>query len=419
MGGVVIYTIVFLTFVALVAVTGYLGSVSKDSYQKVYVDTPEEERLDEDKNNLYILLVCTGIAGIALLIFTCCACAMRKRIKAAIAIFKLAAKALFDMPTTFVIPAVTIIVDIAWIILWVYIIIYVATVSDAKANDDNHITYEYSQDTKVAAWYMVFGLFWVLGIFAAMQQFVISSVTVLWYLQGQKDQGNLTKSIWRLFRYHFGSIAFGAFIVAVVQTLRAIVEYINSKTKEAQEESCVTRMLIKCLQCCLACCESCVKMINKHAYVEIAIWGHGFCSSACRVLGLFASHGTYVAMVNGIAYLLCMMIKVLVMALTGLIGYLWLQPKEIEVPQFAAVVLFSVCLAYVVANAFTDTFEMVAEAMMVVFLEDYKNHVATEENMIGSDALKRIMLGDFETEEDKREAASKAPRENSFAGLPI
>jgi len=168
---------------------------------------------------------------------------------------------------------------------------------------------------------------------------------------------------------------------------------------------------MKCVKCCMACCESCVRMINKHAYVEIAIWGSSFCRSCCRVLSLFTNHMSYIAIVNGVAYLLCMMIKLLVMALTGLIGYMWLKPKEEEVPQYGAVVLFAVCFSYVIANAFTDTFEMVAEAMMVVFLEDYS---ANKENMVGPKELKQIMMGSKKAEKSDDGVTEKGNEEVTF-----
>ena len=65
--------------------------------------------------------------------------------------------------------------------------------------------------------------------------------------------------------------------------------------------------------------------------------------------------------------------------------------------MFAAVVLFAVVFSYVIANAFTDVFEMVAEAMMVVFLEDYD---ANGKNMVGPEALRKLMISDFKKEDE-------------------
>lgn len=58
--------------------------------------------------------------------------------------------------------------------------------------------------------------------------------------------------VWRLFRYHFGSIVFGAFIVAVIQFLRAIVEYIDYKTRDKDGEQ---PAFVKFLLCCVKCCQ--------------------------------------------------------------------------------------------------------------------------------------------------------------------
>jgi len=37
----------------------------------------------------------------------------------------------------------------------------------------------------------------------------------------------VSRSVYRAFRYHLGSLAFGAFLVAVVQMTKLILEYIH------------------------------------------------------------------------------------------------------------------------------------------------------------------------------------------------
>jgi hypothetical protein len=59
---------------------------------------------------------------------------------------------------------------------------------------------------------MIFVLFWVTQLFIAMTEFIVGSVIVLWYITDGGRLGNgghLSKSVWRLFRYHFGAVATG------------------------------------------------------------------------------------------------------------------------------------------------------------------------------------------------------------------
>jgi hypothetical protein len=55
--------------------------------------------------------------------------------------------------------------------------------------------------------------------------------------------------------YHVGSLCFGALILAVLQFVRAVLAYIDSKTKSLQDGNKMLKMLMKCVQCCLWCFE--------------------------------------------------------------------------------------------------------------------------------------------------------------------
>lgn len=61
---------------------------------------------------------------------------------------------------------------------------------------------------------------------------------------------------------HLGSMAFGALIIAVMQTIRAIVLAIDKNTQELQKGNCLLRLTFQCVQCCLACIQRTVEMIT-------------------------------------------------------------------------------------------------------------------------------------------------------------
>lgn len=81
-------------------------------------------------------------------------------------------------------------------------------------------------------------------------------------------------SVWRLIRYHLGSVALGSFVIALVKFIRYILMYLEKKLKEQDEGSsnpltkCALACL-KCCQCCLWCFEKVLKYLNKNAYIEI------------------------------------------------------------------------------------------------------------------------------------------------------
>ena len=80
-------------------------------------------------------------------------------------------------------------------------------------------------------------------------------------------------SIWRLIRYHLGSVALGSFIIATVKFILAILLYVEKKLKSQENEGSIllkpVLCMLKCCQCCLWCLEKVLKYLNKNAYIEI------------------------------------------------------------------------------------------------------------------------------------------------------
>jgi solute carrier family 44 protein 1 (choline transporter-like protein) len=63
---------------------------------------------------------------------------------------------------------------------------------------------------------------------------VIAGAVATWYFTRDKSTLHLTVfvSVWRVFRYHLGTVAFGAFIIALVQLIRLIMKYLEKKARE-------------------------------------------------------------------------------------------------------------------------------------------------------------------------------------------
>ena len=53
------------------------------------------------------------------------------------------------------------------------------------------------------------------------------------------------QSLWRLVRYHLGTVAFGSFIIALIQFIRMIMHYIEKKLKKNGGDNKVIEMCLK------------------------------------------------------------------------------------------------------------------------------------------------------------------------------
>ena len=155
-----------------------------------------------------------------------------------------------------------------------------------------------------------------------MTIFVIASATCMWYYS-HAPGAELSLPIWRsykmIFRYHWGSLAFGALLVAIIQFLQMIVELFKRQA-EAQGNKCMEYVL-KCIQCCLACVECIVKFINTQAYIQIALRGRNFCYAAKDGFELVWSNPIRFAIVGGIGTVIMFLGKLIIASATAFAFY--------------------------------------------------------------------------------------------------
>jgi hypothetical protein len=146
--------------------------------------------------------------------------------------------------------------------------------------------------------YYLFGLFWWVNFINAVEQTTIAGGVASWYWSRDKKVTvtphthlclisfvtkaikpfPLLRSMYRCFRYHLGSLAFGSLIIAIIQLIRYFVFMTQKKMSTSTNEA--AKMALSCLQCCFTCLEKVLKFINKNAYIEIAVYGYSFCEAA-------------------------------------------------------------------------------------------------------------------------------------------
>lgn len=118
------------------------------------------------------------------------------------------------------------------------------------------------------------------------------------------------------------------------------------------------------------------------------------------------------ATISAFAAFLCFLIKIGNVALVCFIGYLWLEPEAERIPYFGWVLIMVAIFTYFITDLFTDVFQMAAESMMIVFLEDWKANgpSAPSREMIAPQHLRKIMMGKH-LEDDAKDGDATAQYE--------
>mmetsp|Transcript_59842 Transcript_59842/g.142551 ORF Transcript_59842/g.142551 Transcript_59842/m.142551 type:complete len:923 (-) Transcript_59842:163-2931(-) len=364
-----------------------------------------------------------AIAGIWV-IFICC---MYKRIKLAIAINKVAAQFVYNTPSVLFVPVIQGLIAVIWIILWAFCASFLLSqvptdyvesgsyesyaIAHGTADDPGKctdqwptgFTYKYMGDFAAtndpctgnmgditgivpACWkcappryiidtrvfYALFHFLWVNAFIIACGQCIIAGACGVWFFAHTEEKTSV-KSVrlgcWNTFRYHTGSLAFGAFILAVVQMIRIILKYLEKNA--AAQKNRVMVIIFKVLQCCMACVERCVKFLNKNAYIQVALVGTNFCVSAKNafmlILRNFVRFGT-VAILGNITRLLGL---VFIVSATAVLGYFILQALHPELSPGVPVFVY-VVIGYVIAKLYMNVFGLAVDTMLQCY-------IATEE----------------------------------------
>merc|ERR1719355_388518 len=87
-----------------------------------------------------------------------------------------------------------------------------------------------------------------------------------------------------------------------------------SKNKLA---ACVLRIV----QCCLWCLEKCIKFLNKNAYIQIALMGTAFCTSAKNAFFLILRNAARFMVITMLSHLVHFIACGLIIVSTAVLGY--------------------------------------------------------------------------------------------------
>jgi hypothetical protein len=118
----------------------------------------------------------------------------------------------------------------------------------------------YTEQQQQEAWFMLFCYFWSAEFIMAAGQIITAMCLCCFYFTRDKAKiGNLTvlTGLGLVVRYHMGTIALGACIVAVVRLIRAYITYLEKYAGGGDTK--LKKLVLRCLQCFMACIERCIK----------------------------------------------------------------------------------------------------------------------------------------------------------------
>uniref|UniRef100_A0A4W6BQ09 Choline transporter-like protein n=1 Tax=Lates calcarifer TaxID=8187 RepID=A0A4W6BQ09_LATCA len=229
----------------------------------------------------------------------------------------------------------------------------------------------------------LFVFLWLVNFTIALGQCTLAGAFASYYWALKKPNDipacPLYSSFSRAIRYHTGSLAFGSLIVAVVQMVRIVLEYLDHKLKGSQ--NACARYLICCLKCCFWCLEHFIKFINRNAYIMIAIYGKNFCTSSKDAFFLLMRNVIRVAVLDKVTDFLLFLGKLLISGSVGILAFFFFTHKipaiQEEVPSlnYYWVPLLTVIFgSYMIAHGFFNVYAMCVDTLFLCFCEDLERN---------------------------------------------
>lgn len=350
------------------------------------------------------LRVVAIIMTIILIIVVLATFVLVKRVVIAVAVLKVAANAIGEIRALMVFPIFPFIILAVFYIYWVAAALYLFSAGEIRQNgcDGNCCAYDlvsskvqcegccgysihYSRHIALAILYHIFGCFWTTQFIIACSLTVIAGAVASYYWsRGETSEMPfmpVVSSVKRLTRFSLGSMALGSLVVAIIESVRFLLEALRRQLKvvEATPAACCIRMIWCCTQCCLGCVEWTIKFVNRNAYIMIAITGRGFCKAAAMATGLIINNILRIGTVNVIGDVMLFLGKLCVSLACALFAFLMLDTHQyksshhkISSPLFP--VLFCWGLGYVVASLFFAVVEMAIDTIVLSFCQDVEEH---------------------------------------------
>lgn len=363
LGGLIVWLSIILIQVSLIAGGAYVYSRA-DTYE------PESSYRDYVKYAAYAIW---GVAALYLL----CVCCCWNAIRLGIAVYKTTAQYVTKNLRIFFLPLGAYLFAGIWFGLWMVSAIHVFSVGDPVPREGYEFITEikWSDNTRYVFFYQTFMLFWVNAFIMGMCQFIIAASACIWYFEVNSDtqgKGTVGRGMYWAIRYHMGSVAFGAALIAICQMLRFLFEYYRKKIQAANKNACVKFMLCY-TGYLLWLLEKCVKFITKNAYIQVALTNTFFCKAAWNAFSLILKNVARFGWLNTIGFVLNWFGVCAVAGVNGFGAYIALTKIEYfddKVSQPLAPTILILFMSVMIVKSFLSIFSFSMDAILQSFLLD-------------------------------------------------
>ena len=381
-----------ITWTCIVGVAGLQIIVIILAYNTTKTWDAESPQVHTDNQILALKVFSAIMMGIAGL-YICLMLFARKSINVAVKCLSMASMAIEEMPFIVFSPLFQVACFVVFLIPWVFYVLNLASLGSWETNYSAYTDSATGLTTQIPTgkkwvpdegnnisgklWFLFFCLLWTMNFIASYGQTVIALAISKWYFTNPVNRvaeisnRTLISAYLTVARFHLGTVAFGAFLIALVQFARAVALYLQKHTSEAFRANPVVKIAFCCINCCLACMECCMKFISKNAYIQTAIHGTSFMVSAKNAFFTIARNILRIGAVFTVSHLAIIAGKLFVTALATATSYYYFTGEYAEkLHDFVAPTILVFIISWMTASMFFDVLQMAIDTILMCYVAD-------------------------------------------------
>ena len=335
------------------------------------------------KSSKETLFMALGIVfGLSALIFLICIYCGFNQLRIAINVIDASADFLAKTKRIIGVPILYFFLTVIVFITWIGSIMCINSMGNIEVRhsipQSKHIDYpegEYSKFVYMIL-FMFFGLLWICAFIRAKTSFITMVSATSYYFTSSKDQegdADVGMAFKFAYMYHAGSLAFGSFLIALIQFIRIVFMVIAEQAQRASGENLAVKIVVACANCMLKCLEKICDYINKAAYAYMAVSGDSFCTSAWNGFLLNMKHCLKFSWANFLANGFIFIGKVGITVLNCFSCYFIMKfiTKDLgELSSIAGPITVVALVTFISTNIFLGIFDEAVLALMTCLAID-------------------------------------------------
>jgi len=282
-----------------------------------FIVFPKFYNFDNDSQKY---LACALLAVPALMIYTCYICCWHKFVDFTCKILHAVAGVLGQHLGLCVVALISLVFSVLWTILCCTVVLTLADKLNSAQhacdrNDDSSQCL--GQGTLYGLYALTFMIFvWGGTVFQNVGHTTNCGVFGRWYFN---KPASVRSSLWVSLTTSFGSICLGSLIVAFISALEATIRLMR---RQSGRNNTVLLVVLCVLECFVRCIRDMVEAFSYFAYVQCAIRGLSFWSSAKATYALCKWENIYALVATCLVSNVCAMGSLMCGTLSGAAGYL-------------------------------------------------------------------------------------------------